>query len=252
LDKILFLGTAGGRLSTFRKIRRSGGMLMHLSGRWVHVDPGPGAFVYLHERGFDPRGLDLLVLSHIHLDHSADVNSLIEASTDGGKRIHIALFAPKSAFEGEDRVVLPYLRKKLALEAFFEEGKTFEYMSIKVKAVMKHRHHNAETYALFLNDKVLYVSCAMFEDRMLSLYPKNVQVMIINTTLYNKRENIEHLSVEDAIKLIKGLNPQKAILTHFGYEFLKNHNPQEVADYITSLTGISTVSAFDNMEVYLH
>jgi phosphoribosyl 1,2-cyclic phosphodiesterase len=117
---------------------------------------------------------------------------------------------------------------------------------------MKHRHHNAETYALFLNDKVLYVSCAMFEDRMLSLYPKNVQVMIINTTLYNKRENIEHLSVEDAIKLIKGLNPQKAILTHFGYEFLKNHNPQEVADYITSLTGISTVSAFDNMEVYLH
>ncbi|ADO46251.1 conserved hypothetical protein [Hydrogenobacter thermophilus TK-6] len=251
MDKVIFLGTAGGRASTFRLVRRSGGFLLSLSSKWIHVDPGPGAFVYLHQMDFDPRNLDLIVLSHIHLDHSADVNSLIESATDGGKRHHVALFAPRSAFEGEDKVILPYLRRRLAYEAFFEEGIILEYMSIKVKAVMKHRHHNTETYALLFNGKLLYVTCALFENRMLEVYPKHVKVMIINTTLYDKKAHIEHLSVEDAVKLIKEVKPQKAIITHFGYDFLKSHKPEEVAKHITSLTGIETLAAHDGMEVYL-
>ncbi len=252
LDKILFLGTAGGRASTFRLLRRSGGFLLNLSGRWIHVDPGPGAFVYLHQMDFDPRDLDLVVLSHVHLDHSADVNSILESATDGGKRYHTALLAPRSVFEGEDRILLPYLRKRLAYEAFFEEGKIIKYMDVKVKAVMKHRHHNAETYALLFNDRILYVTCALFEERMLEVYPKNVDIMIINTTLYSKRTYIEHLCVDDAIKLINGLKPKRAVLTHFGYEFLKHYDPQEVAKQVSIITQVETIAAFDGMEVYLH
>ncbi len=251
MDRILFLGTAGGRASVFRFLRKAGGFLLFLKGRLLHVDPGPGAFVYLHQLGIDPRSIDLVVLSHIHLDHSSDVNAVLESATDGGKLRHIGLFAPRSAFEGRDRVVLPFIRERLALEGFFEEGKELSYKGIRIKAVMKHTHHEAETYALLFDDRVLYVSCALYEDRMLELYPKGVELMLINTTLYRKTKPIDHLTVEDAEKLISNLKPKKVILTHFGYEFLLNHNPERVADELSQKHGIPVIPARDFMEVFI-
>ncbi len=211
------------------------------------MDPGPGAFVFLHQMGFDPRRLDLVVLSHIHLDHSSDVNAVIESASDGGKKKHIAFFAPADAFEGKDRVVLPFIRERLFTEGYIQEGKELRYLDIRVKGVMKHTHHNSNTYALLFNDRVLYVSCALFEKRMLELYPRNVDVMIINTTLYKKTKYIEHLSVDDAKVLIGELRPKKAILTHFGWEFLENHDPEKVAEEVYRETGVKTYSAYDGM-----
>ncbi len=251
MDKIVFLGTAGGRASVFRFLRRSGGFLLELSGNLVHVDPGPGAFVYLHQLGIDPRHIDLVVLSHIHLDHSSDVNAVIESATDGGKIRNVALFAPKSAFESYERVVLPFIRERLAKEGFLEEGKELTYKSIKVKAVMKHTHHGAETYALLFNDRILYVSCALYEDKMLKMYPQNVDLMIINTTLYKKTKPIDHLTVEDAERLISNLKPKKVILTHFGYEFITQHDPKRVAQELSEKYNLSVISAEDFMEVHL-
>jgi phosphoribosyl 1,2-cyclic phosphodiesterase len=45
----------------------------------IHVDPGPGALVRAlsHVPPCNPRELDAIVLSHKHLDHSADVNAVI-------------------------------------------------------------------------------------------------------------------------------------------------------------------------------
>ncbi|MEJ7620118.1 MAG: MBL fold metallo-hydrolase [Aquificaceae bacterium] len=251
MDRIVFLGTAGGRASVFRFLRRSGGFLLFLSGSLVHVDPGPGAFVYLHQLGVDPRSIDLVVLSHIHLDHSSDVNAVIESATDGGKIRHVSLFAPRSAFEGHHRVVLPFIRERLVMEGFLREGELLSYKSVSVKAVMKHTHHGAETYALLFNGRILYVSCALYEERMLQMYPHNVDVMIINTTLYRKTKPIDHLTVEDAERLICGLRPKKVILTHFGYEFLLQHDPERVAKELSQKYGIPVIPAKDFMEVVL-
>ncbi len=246
--KVRFLGTAGGRLVTFRLIKRSGGFLVSQNGSYLHVDPGPGAFVYLKELGIDYRDIDLVVLSHLHLDHSADLNTVIEAATDGGKFKNVSLFAPKTAIEGEDRVLLPYLRKRLVKEEFLEEGKELFYKDWKVKAVIKHRHHKTETYGLLINDEIIYVSCAGFEERMLELYPKGKSLMIINTTFYKRRPNVEHLSVEDAEILIRELKPKRAVITHYSMEMLEK-NPDEVAKELSEKTGIKVLAAKDGMEV---
>ncbi|WP_448587922.1 MBL fold metallo-hydrolase [Thermocrinis sp.] len=251
-DRLIFIGTAGGRASVFRHIRRSGGFLLRLSDLWVHTDPGPGAFVYLHQMGFKPTNLDCVVLSHIHLDHSADINSVIESATDGGKKREIVLFAPRSAFEGENRVVLPFIRKeRIAKEFILEEGKEHEFKGLHIKAVMRHTHHRTETYAILYNRRILYVSCALYEDRMLEAYPKGLDVMILNTTLYKKTKYIEHLTVQDAKKLLSHLKPKLAILTHFGYEVLLNHNLDDIAREVEKETGVKTLCAFDGMEVAL-
>jgi len=117
-SRLIFLGTAGGRVTTFRLIRRSGGFYLETGDLKAQIDPGPGAFVYLKEKGLDYREIDLLLLSHIHLDHTADANTLIEACTDGGRCRRLTLAAPPSAVSGENRVILPYLIRRLAAERF--------------------------------------------------------------------------------------------------------------------------------------
>ena len=247
--RIIFLGTAGGRVTTFRLVRRSGGFLLDLGNQKVHVDPGPGAFVYLKEKGIDYRDIDLIVVSHIHLDHTADLNTLVEACTDGGKHRNLALFAPRSAVEGKDRVLLPYLRRRLTKIGILSEGVELTYRDLKVRAVMRHSHHGAETYGLsFGENEVVYLSCARYEERMLELYPRNPKVFIINTTFYSRRGDIDHLSVEEVKELISACGADTTVITHFSME-MHQKDPERVAQELSQELGLKVVSARDGMEL---
>jgi len=54
-----------------------------LDGQYLLLDPGPGALVRLVKSGLAPRGVDqinLVLLSHLHPDHSVDLISLLFAA----------------------------------------------------------------------------------------------------------------------------------------------------------------------------
>ena len=214
------------------------------------MDPGPGAFVYLHERGIDYERIKLIILSHIHLDHTADVNTLIEACSRGGKLKQTYLFAPKSALNGKERVVLPYLAKRLKGIGILKEGSSLEAEGITVRAVMRHAHHGAETYGVEIGGSVVYVSCARYEKRMLSAYPSHPRLLIINTTFYRKKPPIEHLSVEEVKELIAYLRPETTVITHFSLE-MHDIGPSKVAEELSQELGLKVLAAHDGMELEL-
>ena len=215
------------------------------------MDPGPGSFVYLKEIGVDYRDIDLLVLSHIHLDHTADVNTLIEACTDGGRRRDLYLFCPKSALEGEDRIVLPYLRRRLKDVGLLREGVTAECKDLKVSVIMRHTHHGAETYGLSFNDRVVYMTCGRYEERMLEEYPDNPELLIVNTTFYKKREGIDHLSVEEIKEFLKVKRPKRTVITHFSME-MHEKDPRRVAEDLSQELGLEVIPAEDGMVLDLN
>src|SRR5271165_6601133 len=102
---VRFLGTGGARFVVARQIRASGGMWFTFETKpWqktqIHVDPGPGALVRALSSvpRCEPPELDAIALSHKHLDHSGDVNAMIEAMTHGGWKARGALLAPRDAF----------------------------------------------------------------------------------------------------------------------------------------------------------
>ena len=123
---VRFLGTAGARFMVAKQIRASGGIWFHFSGEagstQIHVDPGPGALVRATTAvpPCDPTQLDAIALSHKHLDHSGDVNVMIEAMTVGGFRPRGALLAPRDAFEGE-AVIFPYAARFVPTRHVLEE-----------------------------------------------------------------------------------------------------------------------------------
>lgn len=82
-DAITFLGTAGARFVVARQFLASGGAWLSLGNTQILLDPGPGSLVQATRRKLDPTKLEAIILSHRHLDHSGDINIMIEAMTYG-------------------------------------------------------------------------------------------------------------------------------------------------------------------------
>ena len=85
-DTITFLGTAGARFVVTKQFLASGGAWLSLGGTDILLDPGPGWLVQTTKRKLDSSKLKAIILSHKHLDHSGDINIMIEAMTEGGWR----------------------------------------------------------------------------------------------------------------------------------------------------------------------
>lgn len=245
-----FLGTAGARVVVFKQLRASGGLWLELNGTRIHIDPGPGALVRaLSSRPkLDPTKLDALLLTHRHLDHSADVNVMIEAMTEGGRRKGGVLFSPADALD-EDPVVLNYVRGYLDRVEVLEEGKSYRVGGITFSTPLKHKHP-VETYGLIVEGRIALISDTLFFPELIEAY-KGVEVLVINVVRAGERdERIEHLTLNDAKELIEGIRPKRAVLTHFGMTVLRA-KPWEVAEVLSRETGCEVLAARDGMTLEL-
>ncbi|SNZ02412.1 Ribonuclease BN, tRNA processing enzyme [Persephonella hydrogeniphila] len=250
-NSITFLGTGGGRVVVFRQIRHSGGIWLNLEGTNVLIDPGPGSLVRIFEKGFDTRDIDIIVVSHRHLDHSADLNSVIESASESTKKPKDLLIAPLDVVEGDDPILLKYLRKAIKEYVPVEENKTIPYKNIQIIGTIKHIHEGADTYGLEFhseNKKVIYVPCGKFYEKMLEGYSENADVMIFNTTFPKKVEGYYHLSAEDVEKMIERYKPKIAVITHFSVAMLKA-DPEKIAARMSRKTGVKVLAAYDGMRL---
>ena len=252
-SSITFLGTGGARFVVARQIRASGGMWMRFGKTQLHVDPGPGALVRAlsHVPPFVPGELDALLLSHKHLDHSNDINIMIEAMTHGGFRRRGMLLAPQDALTGEP-VVFPYaqrfVEKVVALE---ERSGPYHIGDVNVYTSIKHIHA-VQTYGLhFKYDgrTVSYLPCGRYFDGLAQDYARHApDVLIINVLRYIDAMDVDHLKFEDAAKIIEDVKPKVAVLSHFGTKMLEAR-PERLARDLEDRLSLRVIAARDNMQL---
>ena len=247
--RLVFLGTAGGRRVTFYQLRASGGILVEGGGALVHLDPGPGALVRLVEAGEDPAKLDMILVTHRHLDHSADLNTLVESRTMGGWTKGGKVVAPRDVMEGEDPVLLRYHRKNLnGVEVLEEEWHT-SVNGLTIKTAMRHPHHGVETYGVVLESegiRVGYLTDGRYRPEMGEAY-KDCHLLIASTTFFYPRD-MDHLSVPEVIEIVKVARPKQVVLTHFSMEML-DEGPKRAAEVVERETGVPTTAALDLHEL---
>ena len=144
---IKFLGTAGARFVMIRQLRSSGGIWLSYKSMNIIIDPGPGAIVRCNHcrPRLDPAGLDAIILTHKHLDHSGDVNVMIEAMTEGGFRQRGVLFAPEDSL-GSEGVVFPYLKEFLEKIVILKVG-DYSIAGVRFSVPFKNIHP-VETYGI--------------------------------------------------------------------------------------------------------
>jgi ribonuclease BN (tRNA processing enzyme) len=251
INFIKFLGTSGGRVVMARQLRSSAGVYISFKNKKIILDPGPGTLVRMaaSRPRIDVEELDAIILTHSHIDHSNDVNVLIDSMTGGGWRKRGVLFAPSECLSGEMTVILHYLRDFLEDIVILEEDREYRLGDLVFSTSARHRHP-AETYGIKFDVDgriVSFVVDTKFFPGLIECY-KGSDVMIFNVVrnLPHVSADVMHLNIDDVKNIISTIKPGKAVLTHFGRTMLKAR-PWELAGILTAELGVNVTAASDGM-----
>jgi ribonuclease BN (tRNA processing enzyme) len=244
-NTITFLGTAGARVMVANQHQASGGFWLNLEGNEILVDPGPGCIVQSTRRNLKAERLKAIILTHRHLDHSGDMNIMVEAMTQGGFARHGRVFLPADAL-GPEPVIYSYLKKYIDGIEILSEGQCYRIGPVNFSTPVKHVH-GVETYGLKFengNRTFAYIADSRFFNGLIQHY--RTDVLIINVVFMDNRLNIDHLSAVDVSAIVSEIKPKVAILTHFGMQ-LWQANPLKVAEDLSQKTSVRVIAARDGM-----
>jgi len=253
--EIVFLGTGGGRFAMITQRRRTGGLRVLSDRLNVHVDPGPGALVYSLEMGLDPQDIDAILVSHSHLDHTNDVGVLLEAMTHGTTKKKGILAAAHSVVEGNevcDPAISRYHKGLPEKVVDARVGTTFNIGDISVK-VCRALHSDPDAVGFLFETpafgRFAYMPDSEYFEGVGGFYG-GVRLLILSVLRPSGRPWKGHMSTDEAAKTIAEVNPEKAVITHFGMQMILG-GPEREADLIESKTGIPTIAAKDGMHLTL-
>ncbi len=247
-DFIHFFGTTGNKEIFFKKIRSAGGYYCHVDDTNIIIDPGPSTFYqYIHKYGDK---IDGMILSHIHIDHSNDLNILVEFMTDGGETKRGTLLLPKQAIE--EKVLFPYLKDFLENLEVIQSSSNYKIKNIEITSSIEHRH-GVENYGFIVKTKnhmIGFVTDTAFFPELLTSY-QNCEILIMNVPYYiQDKPKPRHLDIANVEKFIQIVKPRKVILTHFNSNILE-HNPDKIAKNLSDKYKIDVIVAQDDMVLEL-
>jgi ribonuclease BN (tRNA processing enzyme) len=245
-NTITFLGTAGARIMVANQVQASGGLWLSLNGTQILIDPGPGSIVQSTRRHLRADQLKAIVLSHRHLDHSGDLNIMVEAMTQGGFQPRGKVFLPGDAL-GREPVLFSYLQDYLDSVETLREGGSYRVDDVTFSTPVRHRH-SVETYGIrFVSGErsFSYIADSSYFDELTEAY--KADMIIINLVFINPSAGVAHFALADAEKLITGIQPKTAIISHFGMSVWKAR-PQAVAEQLSQKTGIKVIAARDGLK----
>ncbi len=248
--RITFLGTGGGRHTTMYQVRSTGGMLIEHDGRFLHVDPGPGALTQMHRIRYDLTRTDSVVVSHCHPDHYSDAESVIEGMTRGGWTKRGSLYGSKTVISGENGLgpcISDYHRRIVSNVKQFAPGDVLDIDGLETD-ICRADHSDPTNVGFRFHTEhgiVSYVSDTAYSDGIADQYiGSRVLILPVTTPMGNRIKY--HLCTDDAITFIERVKPELAIFIHLGVVIIRK-GPEAQAEMAEEATGIRTVAGRDLM-----
>lgn len=245
MNRIVFLGSGGGRTIMFTQVRHTGGIFIELDGKKMIIDPGPGSICNARRIKLDIDGTELILLSHRHVDHATDVNAYLDGLDTG-------LIAERTSIE-EEHVVSPYHLSKAKFVKLVSEGEEIAVPPLKIRTTKCVHTSPAVGFVIEGTKKIGYTSDTVYYDGMERQFD-GVDVFIANVLVpHGKTPNVlKHFGVDDVIKTVNSMNvkPKLIVLSHLSMWMLRN-NPSEQAFIVKKMTGVRTIPAKDDMVVDL-
>lgn len=251
-SSIIFLGTAGDSFVVSRQIRTSGGIILKVNDNQFHIDPGPGSLLMAKECGVNLRANTAILVSHNHLYHCNDLNAVIDAMTYSGFDKKGVLIANTTVVNGTEKYppsLVPFYRDCLERFIVLSPTQRVGINDIEIQALLaRHSEPNTIGFKFFTPQFTLtYTSDTKYSAEVLEGY-KNSNILILNVTNLKKEDAQDSLCQEDAIKIIKAVNPRLAIITHFGIKMIEADPLYSVRE-IQKQTGVQTIAAKDGMVI---
>lgn len=244
MDFIHFFGTTGDKDIFFNKIRSVGGLYLNIENTKIILDPGVNTFCkYINTYEEKPDGI---ILSHIHIDHSNDLNIFVELMTEGGEKKRGTLLLPNQAIE--DKVLQPYLKEFPEYIYKIKSNTSYKIKNVEIVSSIEHRH-GVENYGFIVKTKknnIGFVTDTAYFPDLLDSY-KICDILIMNVP-YNRnyKASPKHLDIPAVEEFIKKIKPQKVILTHFGKNILEK-NLSCLAEKLNKKYNVDVIVAKDDM-----
>lgn len=248
--RITFLGTGGGRHTTMYQVRSTGGMLIEHDGRFLHVDPGPGALTQMHRIRYDLTRTDSVIVSHCHPDHYSDAESVIEGMTRGGWTRRGSLYGSQTVLRGNGRLgpcISDYHQGIVSSVSVFEPGDVLDVDGIRVD-ICRADHSDPTNVGFRFHTEdgiVSYVSDTAYSDEIADQYIGSRVLLLPVTTPTGNRIKY-HLCTDDALTFVERVRPELAIFIHLGVVIIRR-GPDREAESVERATGIRTIAAHDLM-----
>ncbi|MCP4353372.1 MAG: MBL fold metallo-hydrolase [Desulfobacterales bacterium] len=229
-----------------RRIRREirgGGYLLKWQGVGIVVDPGHNFIENLYEQGYSIADIDAVVISHDHLDHTADFESIIDLLYQCNKRGHtkkISVFLNPTTFIKYQNM----LKKNTYIQTYKNldpEHKTYRKISNKIRInVIRAQHKElggledalSLRFDLYSDKKGRAFSAGFTADtgwhQELGSFFRDVDLLVAHLGSVRRFELEEakfykfHLGILGVFKLLKEIEKNKdsqtVILSEFGEE----------------------------------
>lgn len=252
MTSIIFLGTAGSSAVATKQTRASGGIILQVDDLQFHIDPGPGALIKAKEYGLNLNYTTAVLISHAHVNHCNDLNTVIDAMTHSGIEHRGIILGSKSALQNIDGNH-PYLtryhqnlvEKIIPLEKNHKVG----IESVEINALSaEHTDPTAIGFKFICPTFTLsYSGDTQFNQRLVEELVGS-DILILNVPYPENRATGMNLDTESVIRIVSQVRPKLVVLTHFSTEMLRA-DPILEAREIQRITGVETVAAKDGLIV---
>ena len=251
-NRILFLGTAGDEVIASKQIRASGGIIINAQGYQFMIDPGPGSLNQAKKYNINLRENTVVLVSHAHINHCNDINAVLSAMSHNKLDTKGVLIANSTLVNGDEqskpfltefhkgcveRIIVPNPGQRVGIE-------NVEIITLKAK------HTDPKTVGFkFITPEfsLVYSSDTGYNTELIKEYG-DADILILNVVHPFDKKDEFNLSSDDAVNLIKRINPKLAIITHFGKDMMEV-NPVYQAREITKITGIDVIAAEDGTSI---
>ncbi len=248
--KLKFLGTGGGRYVTGEQKRKTAGIVVKTDETQIHVDPGPGALVYSQKELEAPEETEGVIASHAHPDHSNDAKPIIEMMTHCYDHPG-ALFANETCLSGYSDVeknISDYHQNLCARVETLEEDAEYEFKDLKIKSQQMF-HGDSKTQGLVLETeekKIGFWTDTEYSEELLEFY-EGCDVMVLYIARPRGKNISGHTCLSEAPDILEAVEPNTAIITHFGYAFLES-DMEEQRKWLDEKVDAKIIFAEDDME----
>ncbi|MDR1954518.1 MAG: MBL fold metallo-hydrolase [Candidatus Methanoplasma sp.] len=247
--RITFLGTGGGRHTAMYQTRSTGGMLVeHSGGKFLHVDPGPGALTQMKRIHYDLAKTDSAMVSHAHPDHYSDAECVIEGMTHGGWKKKGHFYGSPTVIDGEGPLgpcVSKYHIGIVGGVTVLSPGMTLDIDGLRTIVCRTDHSDPTNVGFKFLSDEgiVSYVSDTSYSKEIAEQYIGS-RVLILPVTTPDSLRIPYHLCTEDAVSFIDVVRPELAVFIHLGIVMIKR-GPEKQAYGAEKKTGVKTIAVKD-------
>ena len=253
--QIVFLGTGGGRVNLLMQERATGGFRINGSLS-IHVDPGPGALISGNKFGQKAADVQLLIVTHNHIDHVNDAGLIVEAMSEYALKKKGWLVASESVIIGDedgDKGISNYHLNKLENHIVAKIGEPIEVKIGKascriIPAPVRHEDTTGFGFVLEMDGKKIgYTSDTEYFDGISQHYA-GCDALIVNNIKSTQDGLKGHMHSAVTEKLLSEAKPKLAIITHMGMSLLRA-GPEKEAEKIAKASGVKAIAAKDGMKL---